>query len=417
MKVLWLCNMMPGAVREAQGGTADGGLWLDHVLSDLRRQETVSLRICCPAGQAGSGKLDDSHDYFLFTEGLPYVYLSEMEDAFSVQLQQFRPDVIHIWGTEYGHTLAMVNAAVKLGMRSRVVVSIQGLCGPYTPHYAEGLPESVVRGYTFRDLLRKDNIEQQRQKFALRGQLEKQALQQTDHVIGRTGWDAYWTEQINPGRTYHYCCETLRDAFYQGCWKYSECTPHSIFASSCLYPIKGFHYLLEAMPAILKKYPDAVIHVTGDSFFPKSLSDSLRMESYTRYLIKLCRKYSLEDRITFTGRLNADGMKQEYREANVFVLPSTIENSPNSLGEAMLQGVPCVAADVGGVKDMMSPEEGWIYPSGRTDQLAEFILAAFDQEEKAERIGQAARVHALHTHDPEKNLQDLLSIYRTIANL
>ena len=59
----------------------------------------------------------------------------------------------------------------------------------------------------------------------------------------------------------------------------------------------------------------------------------------------------MEDKIEFLGRLSAEGMKQAYLDANVFVMPSTIENSPNSLGEAMLLGVPCVAADVGGVAE------------------------------------------------------------------
>ncbi len=38
MKVLWLCNMVPGCVQEALGGKSGGGLWTDHVLSDLQAQ-------------------------------------------------------------------------------------------------------------------------------------------------------------------------------------------------------------------------------------------------------------------------------------------------------------------------------------------------------------------------------------------
>jgi glycosyltransferase involved in cell wall biosynthesis len=114
--------------------------------------------------------------------------------------------------------------------------------------------------------------------------------------------------------------------------------------------------------------------------------------------------------------MDAQGMKDAYLDSNVFVLPSTIENSPNSLGEAMLLGVPCVAADVGGVTTMMTHDtEGYIYQSTAPYMLAHNIKLDFAMEENAAGMGLAARAHALDTHDPETNLQDLLSIYRVIG--
>ena len=108
-------------------------------------------------------------------------------------------------------------------------------------------------------------------------------------------------------------------------------------------------------------------------------------------------------------------MKAAFLEANVFVLPSTIENSPNSMGEAMLLGVPCVAADVGGVSTLLkNEEEGFVVPSGEVQLLADSICRIFAMEAEAERMGRAAREHALRTHDPEKNLCDLLEIYREL---
>ena len=108
-------------------------------------------------------------------------------------------------------------------------------------------------------------------------------------------------------------------------------------------------------------------------------------------------------------------MKQAYLQSNVFVLPSTIENSPNSLGEAMLLGVPCVAADVGGVSTMLRPGEGYVYPSTAPYMLAHYIMEVFRMEERAEEMGALARQHALKTHAPEENLNRLLEIYREIA--
>ena len=188
-----------------------------------------------------------------------------------------------------------------------------------------------------------------------------------------------------------------------------------VFASSCLYPIKGFHYLLEAFAQVIKVYPDATLTVTGDSFFANHPKRKLRQGSYEKYLASLAGKYNLEKNLVFLGHLSADSMKQAFLDANVFVLPSTLENSPNSLGEAMLLGVPSVAADVGGVRNMMTREaEGFTYESGDVAALAEHIIRLFAMEEKASTLGEAARSHAGLTHNPENNLRELMKIYDEI---
>ena len=413
MKLLWLCNMVPGAVRKAMTGKDGNGLWTDHVLQDLRSHADLTIRILCPDSSRSSGNVDAQCSYATFATKLPYQYLPETEAMFRRELEQFKPDVVHIWGTEYAHTLAMVNAAEQENCLDRVVVSIQGLCSIYAGHYAEGVPERIIHRATFRDVLRQDNIPQQQKKFALRGELELQALRKVRHVIGRTCWDKACTEQINPEATYHFCNETLRPCFYEEQWSYETCRKHRIFASSCVYPVKGFHYLLEAFAEVVKRYPDATLAVPGSNYMT---GNPLRRSSYQAYLAELTGKYGLEDRIEFLGSLDADGMKKAYLHSNVFVLPSTIENSPNSLGEAMLLGVPCVAADVGGVTTMMKhKEEGYVYQSTAAYMLAHYICGVFDMEEHAESIGLAARSHARKTHDPEMNLWDLMNIYHKVG--
>ena len=414
MKLLMLCNNAPGVVRGHISGTNSGGInWVDHVLSGLR-QQGVTIRILF-RGTGGEGALDDRCSYASFEEEVPYVYRPELEERFREEIRNFRPDVIHSWGVEYDHALAMVNAAEKEGMLPHMAASIQGLCGFLAEHYLDGIPQKVAESWTFRDLVRKDNILRQQEKFVLRGKLEAQAVGKLGHIIGRTRWDYEKTGIWNPGREYHFCNETLREPFYEGVWEYGSCCKHRIFASSCSYPIKGFHYLLEALPKVLEKYPDATVSVTGRSFLDSSMKGKLRRNSYEAYLASLVRRYHLEDKVLFLGDLSAVQMKQAFLDANVFVLSSTMENSPNVLGEAMVLGVPCVASDVGGVRDMLEGDkEGFVYSSGDVDALAEHIMAVFAMEEKAAAMGLEARSHALQTHDPEKNLRDLMKIYETL---
>jgi len=411
MRLLWLCNAQPGVVREQIEGRPAGAVnWVDHVLKDIR-QGGHQIRVLCP-GDGSSGSLDSGSAYATFRRGRPQDYDPALEPFFREQLNDWQPQCIHIWGTEYGHTLAMVNAAEQEGLLDRTVVSIQGLCSVYARHYAEGLPEWVRQRFTLRDFLRQDNVRQQQKKFVLRGRMEIQALKKARHVIGRTDWDRACSMAINPELTYHFCNETLRENFYQGQWQYAACKKHHVFASSRAYPVKGFHYLLEAMVQVRRRYPDATVSVTGESF----LGHTARQEGYERYLRQLVRRYDLENHVECLGSLSAEEMKRAYLRANVFVLPSTIENSPNSLGEAMLLGVPCVASCVGGVQDLMRhEEEGLIFQSTAPYMLADSICRVFSMEDQAQAMGRRASAHAGKTHDPQANLERLLAIYGSLG--
>ncbi len=414
MKLLWLCNNAPGLIRSHISGRQMSAVnWMDHVLDQLR-QQGVTVRILF-RGSGGEGAVDEHLTFSSFPEELPSVYRPELEESFREELRAFQPDVIHSWGVEYDHALAMVNAAEQEGMLPHMAASIQGLCAFLAEHYTDGIPEKICRRSTFRDLVRKDNIRQQQEKFVLRGKLEEQAVKKLTNVIGRTDWDREKTAFWNPDIQYHFCNETLREPFYEGRWEYDRCTKHRIFASSCSYPIKGFHYLLEAFADVVKNYPDATLTVTGRTFLPQDFKGKLRCSSYEAYMASLARKYRICDKIQFLGDLSAEDMKKAYLDANVFVLSSTMENSPNVLGEAMLLGMPCIASGVGGVRNLVEHNaEGFVYPSGDVSALAEHIKAVFAMEDGAAAMGEKAREHALQTHDPEKNLQDLLKIYETI---
>ena len=415
MRIMWLCNMIPGPVQQDLTGKPGSGLWVDHVLSDLLQDPGYSLRVLCRGPEEAQGSLGQL-SYRVFREPVMHRYPKELEEVFRQELSAGRPQVIHIWGTEYGHTLAMVKSCRDLGLLEHTVISIQGLCGIYARHYAEGLPEGLLYRFSPRDLLRLDNISFQRKRYIRRGSMEAQALALSRHVIGRTPWDRACARLLAPSASYHFCNETLRQDFYSDTWTYEGCVPHSIFLSSAAIPIKGFHYLLEALPQILEQYPDTTVLVPGPDLFRTTGKARLLEQTYHRYLRKYAERRGLTEKVRFLGHLSPREMKENYLRSHVFALPSTIENSPNSLGEAMLLGVPCVAADVGGVTTMLRHGlEGEVYPSAAPYMLAFYVENIFARGEAAEAMGAAARAHAGVTHDPEKNLADLLEIYKSLA--
>lgn len=122
-------------------------------------------------------------------------------------------------------------------------------------------------------------------------------------------------------------------------------------------------------------------------------------------------KYGLEDNVEFTGPLDAEGMIKEYLRANVFVSPSSIENSPNSLGEAQILGTPCISSYVGGAMDMMSGNEENLYRFEEIEMLAYKICRIFQNREKQVDMSEVARKR----HCAETNQRRLLDIYRCIT--
>ena len=104
-------------------------------------------------------------------------------------------------------------------------------------------------------------------------------------------------------------------------------------------------------------------------------------------------------------------MKERYLLSHVFVCPSSLENSPNSLGEAMLLGVPCVASNVGGIPSMMvGGQDGLLFPPGDIEALASSIIEIFDSEAITRVYSRNAKKHAHENHDqpsiqsPRRNL-------------
>ena len=407
--------MAPGAIRAAVGGADRGALWMDHVFDDLRAH-ALPMRVLFASAEAFSGALDAQVSYASYSENAEYLYTPELESVFAEEVRTFDPDVIHIWGTEYGHTLAMINAAEATGYLDKAVISIQGLCSVIAKHYCEGIPGTVQRSNTFRDFIRRNSLRDQQKKFVLRGEMEKKALQKARHVIGRTDWDKACTTKLNPEVHYHVCNETLRKEFYDGNWSYSACEKHSVFCASGEYPVKGLHYVLEALHIVSKVYPDVKAVFSGSSPLPKKDKlEKLRYTVYGKYLQSLIDRFGLENKLTFAGFLSAEQMRSTYLKTNVFVSASTIENSPNSLGEAMILGVPSVASDVGGVANLMSHrKEGFVYQSTAPYMLAHYIMEVFAMQDAAEEMGRAAKQRAQNTHSPEINCKRLLEIYETI---
>ncbi len=441
MKILWVCNtILPQAAEylNMEGTNKEG--WIAGLAERLLREQgdyQVELAVACPM-YGGSEKqkwlitgVDGAQAFWQygFKEDVdhPETYDKNLGEELKKIIEDFQPDLVHCFGTEYPHTLALTKVCDK----DKLLIGFQGVCSKLEEVYYADLPEKVIKRVTFRDFLKQDSIRMQKEKFKKRSISEEEAIKAAKHVTGRTVLDKSYALKYNPDIQYHFMNETLRSVFYQGAWSPETCEPHSIMISQGDYPLKGLHYVLKAMPMILELYPDARLYVAGNPIVrPKNLMGALKISSYGKYIMELLEQWKLKDKVVFLGKLNGTQMRERMLLSNVFVCASAAENSPNSLGEAMLLGVPCVTAWVGGVLTVFEDGvDGIAYPgygaevyrkvsdpeTAQAKMLAQAVIEMWQDEEGMVTYGKNASAHAGITHDGQKNFKRLLEIYREIV--
>lgn len=407
MKILWITNiMLPSICKELNLSIPAVGGWMFSSLKLLMHHSNHEYAVATVySGMNLISKSIDGVTYYL----LPLkgksktTYNPHLEKYWFDINTSFKPDVVHIHGSEFPHGLSFVKANGPKG----VVVSIQGIISTYAGYYIAGIDYKEIKNcLTIRDFLKNDSILRGQQKFEKRGELEIQLLKSIHHIIGRTEWDKAHCWALNPEAQYHHCGEILRTSFYNNKWKYDNCEPHSIFVSQGNYPIKGLHMLLKAMPLILREYPDAKVYVAGNNIMEVPF---YRLSGYAKYLKNLMKELHLDGKVSFTGLLDEQQMCERYLKSNVFVCPSSIENSPNSLGEAQLLGMPYVASFVGGVPEIVNWNSEVLYRFEEYEMLASKICKIFETNHFIDKAD-------LSIYNGNSNCKDLLSIYSEIAN-
>lgn len=420
MKVLWIVNSPISHYLNAHGTDGMGATWIESIFDLVVHIEEIQMSICFPVSQNEEIKQEriDGVDYYTYKAYAKHSRSKrKIIETYKRIYHQGKPDIIHVWGTEFPWILDAVSVAEEMGMADKIVVSLQGMCTAIAHHYYAGLPQRIIYGFSLRDFLKYDNIWRRRKHFEKRGRYERNILKKIKYVIGRTDYDYAYSTVFNNDLQYFKCNETLREIFHQHTWKYENCHKHRIFLSQGYYPLKGVHFVIKAFALISDRYPDAEVLIAGsDILRENSKTGYLRGSGYAHYLRHLIKKYKLQGRVKFIGGQNTEEMCARYLESNVFISASSTENESNSLGEAKMLGMPVIASFVGGVGNRIKHrEDGLAYQYDDFVMLARFICDIFDDPDMATQYGKVARRNELEISDRERNIERLVEIYREIS--
>ncbi len=418
MKVLWVCNQpLRGAVDSSGKTKTFGGGWLDEEAAALMNEGDIEI-VACFADRSASSLIRTENGK-LIHYAVPrkkrslFKYDPSMEKYFDEIVERENPDFCHIHGTENANALSLIRKHPEF----TYIVSLQGIVSYISLHERAGVPKRFRKNLTLRSVIARNGTDSLAKRHESYSPLEREIFASADFFLGRTEWDRACAFLNNRRAKYVYNPRLLRSPFYDAEWSLDSCDRHTVFVSQSSTALKGVHFVLKALSIVKEYYPDARLVIAGA---PLDLSGGVKNlvggNSYQQYLSYLIKKHGLADSVSFTGKLDAEKMAEQLKKTHVFVSPSSIDNSPNSLGEAMMVGTPCIASFVGGVPDMLDHKvDGFLYPYDEYYILAYDILKIFGDDELARSFSENAHKHARITHD-RRNSDSVIGLYREIMN-
>jgi len=216
---------------------------------------------------------------------------------------------------------------------------------------------------------------------AMKRELEKHMPRDADEIrVVPMGVD---THQFSPAKTEY----SIRE-------RYGVTGPLILFVGR-LAEKKGVRYLLEALPPVSEKFPDARVLIVGSG----PLESELKAFS---------EKLGLQGTVVFTGAIANDQLPAYYATADVFVGPSIVaadgdrEGLPVSFMEAMAAGCIVVATDLEGMDDLVEDGvSGFIVRQRNAEDIADRIIRALSGEGNLDSMKDRARAMACERFDWE----------------
>lgn len=315
------------------------------------------------------------------------------KNRLKVIVEKENPDVILCFGTEMPFGLVQEITDIP------VLMHLQGLL---TPIFEFLLPHNM----NWFQYLLNPRLAIEAYMWKVYADRERRILNKTKYVLGRTEWDYKLSRMFAPQSEYIYCSEMIRPVIFNSdkIWNWKERPSKKIISIISKPYYKGVDVILRCAK-VLSEYLN--YEFEWDVY---GINDAKKM-------IKITGVNPKDVNVNLKGVINAQQLVDAISEGDVFVHPSYIENSPNTVCEAQLLGIPVIATNVGGTSSIISHNEtGVLTPSGDIYLLAANIKHIIDDREFAKKISENGRKVALERHNPDEIAKNIMLIFRQVVN-
>ena len=168
-----------------------------------------------------------------------------------------------------------------------------------------------------------------------------------------------------------------------------------------LYARKGLFTLIESMPAVVKRFPNAKFIISG-----KGQSDEMNK------LNAHAERLGVKNNIIFTGYYPDKKLPKLYQAADVFAFSTFYEHHPFAVLEALSTGLPVVTTTVGGIPETIKTgKNGFLVKPFDEKAFADRILYLLEHKEFASEMGAAARKTVVEQLDWRIVVKDAMKVY------
>ncbi len=413
MRILWFTNT-PSCYSSSKQGYNGGG-WISSLEQEIRKQTDIKLGICFHMNKEPTKLQIDEVTYYPVATSRNNIFskvknqVCECSTILSKRIEKkylthylsvikdFEPDIIHIFGSEkYYGLISLYETKIP------IVLHIQGILNPcynalFPPNYS-------IIDFIFSDI-NPFNIFRRWLELKLwnvRIERERRILPKIPYFLGRTEWDKRLVSLMAPQATYFYCSEILRSIFYEKHKRGTQST-QAVIVSTISPPLyKGIDVILKTAYLLSSQI---------------GLDFEWRVFGIAK--IKLAeRKTGINHKdvkIKLMGITSAEKLCEQLLNSALYIHPSYIDNSPNSICEAQILGCPVIAANVGGISSLINDGvDGYLVPANDPYQIAYLIKYIVDNPHIANYLGENARKTAMERHNKTVIIDTLLNVYGKI---
>ena len=393
MRVLWF-SPTP-SLYSSYSNSHNGGGWISSLEQIVRSVNDISLGVAFKLdGQKPKNIIDDVTYYCIDSKSNGVQKYIEIID-------DFKPDIIQIFGSEneFGDICSHTDIPV--------VIHMQGCLPPYhNALFPVGMNKFdflIGRGLTLR---RRFMGWRSEPSFRHRAEREIDTSKACHYFMGRTEWDKALVSLFNPTAKYFHCEEALRDSFLNMDKHWAPSSQDKIKIISVISNpwYKGVDLILKTAK-LLKQFTS--MNFEWNVF---GVSD-IRFYEY-KYGI-----FANNVNVNIRGSVSKEVLVNELCNSSVYVHPSYIDNSPNSVCEAQLIGIPVLATNVGGIPSLVKDgETGFLFPANDPYMLANLIKMVVNDVSLSGKISSAEISVAKARHNPDSIKTTLLNVYNYILN-